>query len=274
MIEITNLSVNFGRVKALEDLNLALSPGEAILLAGANGAGKTTILRALTGVLRTPGARISVAGIPVGPDSRRRTAYISASLSGYDSLRLGDCLRLHASAHPGFKMPSFNGIRMDTRRRLSTLSRGERALFFLGMGLGIQPECVLIDDVLHYLDPHLREVFLDALLQAVEESRTTVIIASQSPVEVEGLVERVVLLQSGRIILDRPVDQLKQRFLRVYSDTPPPENLPVVYHRRWSGSHEWYLYPWDGPPPPNTRAEHLGLPDILKALIGGHYAAH
>jgi len=274
MIKIRNLNVNFGRVKALRDLNLNLDPGECILLAGANGAGKTTILRAVCGVLRTPGARISVAGIAVGPESRRRTAYVSASLSGYDGLRLEECLHLHASAHPGFKMAEFNGIKLDPRRRLATLSRGERALFFLGMGLGIRPDCVLIDDVLHYLDPHLREVFLEALLQAVEEHHTTVIIASQSPVEVEGLVDRVVLLKSGRITLDRPVEELKRRFLRVYSDAPPPGDLPVIYQRRWSGSHEWYLYPWDGPAPPNTRSEHLALPDILKALIGGHYAAH
>jgi len=273
MISIKDLTISFGRVHALRHLDLSLNPGECILLAGANGAGKTTLLRSIMGVLRTHPGTVFVAGKSVGPHTRRRCAYIPASLSGYDSMKIGECMKLHAASYPEFQLPDLKGVRLTPGRKLSTLSRGERALFFLGMGLATSPDYVLIDDVLHYLDPHLREVFLDALLRAVEERSTTVIIASQSPIEVEGLVERVIMIRDGQLTLDRKVEDLKQEFLRIYSDSPPGPDLPVVYQRRWSGIHEWYLYPWTGPPPPGVRAEHLALSDILKALIGGHYAS-
>ena len=69
------------------------------------------------------------------------------------------------------------------------MSKGEKTIFFLSLALAAAPEYLFVDDVVHFLDPHLREVFLTSILQRIEEKRLTVIMASQSAFEIEGIPE-------------------------------------------------------------------------------------
>lgn len=278
MIKVSNLTVRFGRIKALDDLSITINKGECILLAGANGAGKTTLLRTVAGVLFPRRGDITIDDREVGPVTREKTAYIPSSLGIYNSLKLHEAVALHASFYPGFTYREIGDFTFAMNRRIGDLSKGEKTLFFLSLALSTAPDYLLLDDVIHFLDPYLREIFLKTVLQLIEEKQLSIIIAAQSAADIEGILERVVVLDKGKIVLDDSVESLKQSFARIYTDEKEiPSDLPVIFKRDWEGMKELYVYPLheNRKPEANTglRFEYLALPEILKAFIGGEYDA-
>ena len=273
MITVENLSVRFGGIRAVDNLSLAVERGESILLAGANGAGKTTLLRALAGVLRPQAGSIRFDGLKASAEGRRKIAYLSASISLYDGLSVAEAVRLHGHYFGHDRSLEIQGLRLPPRQRIATLSKGEKTLFFLSMAMAAAPEYLLIDDVIHFLDPHLREVFLDSVLRLIEEKKLTLIMSSQSASEIEGLPDRVLVMEKGRIVIDEAVEALKRKFVRLYGQQLPPE-LPVVYSKDWQGTREVYIYPYQPEVQRLEGIEHLNLREILRALIGGEYDRH
>jgi ABC-2 type transport system ATP-binding protein len=273
MIEISGLTFKYGKRAVLDNLDLTLDKGEITILAGANGAGKTTLLRAICGILLSRRGGISIDGLEAGPQSRQKTAYIPSSLSFYDSLRLKEAIKLHATFYRDFNYREVDGCRFDLNRKMGSLSRGEKTLFFLSLALSTAPEYLLVDDVIHFLDPHLRDIFLQSILRLIEEERLGLIIATQAALDIEGIVDRVVVLNRGKAVLDESLDALKQTFVRIYT-SEEPGGLPVVFQKEWNGMKELYIYPYRGSETVNAKIEHLNLSGILRAYIGGEYDHH
>jgi ABC-2 type transport system ATP-binding protein len=270
MIEISGFSFKYGKRVALDKVNLNIKKGEIAILAGANGAGKTTLLRAVSGVLLSRQGEIKIDNIEVGRESKQKTAYIPSSLSFYDSLRLKEALKLHATFYKNFEYREIGGYRFDLGRKVNSLSRGEKTLFFLSLSLSTSPEYLLIDDVVHFLDPHLRDIFLRSILQLIEEQKLGLLIAAQAPLDIEGIIDRVIVLNKGGIVLDEDVETLKQTFVRFYTKEEP-KNLPVVFQKEWNGMKELYIYPYHQELNIEQKIEYLNLSEILRAYIGGEY---
>ncbi|MBE0664900.1 MAG: ABC transporter ATP-binding protein [Chrysiogenales bacterium] len=273
MIAIDKLSVRFGKVRAVDDLSLAIDKGESILLAGANGAGKTTLLRALAGVLRARPGSILYDGCPADHRSRKKIAYIPASISLYDGMTVKEAARMHAHFYGRSAAWTISEPAFRPGQKIASMSKGEKTIFFLSLALGAAPEYLFVDDVVHFLDPHLREVFLTSILRLIEEKQLTVIMASQSAFEIEGIPERVMVMEKGKVILDENVDMLKQKFIKFYGESIP-EDIPVVFSRQWQNAREMYVYPYQAKVHHLDNVEHLNLTEILRAFIGGEYARH
>lgn len=273
MIEISGFTFKYGTRVALNNINMTLKKGEITILAGANGAGKTTLLRAISGVLLCQRGKINIDGVKVGAKSKQKTAYIPASLSFYDSFRLKDAIKLHSTFFKDFKYREIGGYRFDLNRKMGSLSRGEKTLFFLSLSLSSLREYLLIDDVVHYLDPHLRDIFLQSILQMIEERKLGLVIATQSPLDIEGIIDRVIVMDKGKTLLDESVETLKRTFIKIYS-CQEPDNLPVVFKKEYNGMKELYIYPYHGDIKIDTNIRYLDLSEILRAYIGGEYDRH
>lgn len=273
MIEISGFTFKYGTRVALDNINMTLKKGEITILAGANGAGKTTLLRAISGVLLCQRGKIRIDGVEVGAKSKQKTAYIPASLSFYDSFRLKDAIKLHSSFFKDFNYREIGGYRFDLNRKMGSLSRGEKTLFFLSLSLSSLREYLLIDDVVHYLDPHLRDIFLQSILQLIEEQKLGLVIATQSPLDIEGIIDRVIVMDKGKTLLDESVETLKRTFIKIYS-SEEPDNLPVVFKKEYNGMKELYIYPFHGDIQIDTNIQYLDLSEILRAYIGGEYDRH
>jgi ABC-2 type transport system ATP-binding protein len=273
MIKISNLTVKYKKKKAVDNLSLTIKKGESILLAGPNGSGKTTLLQAAVGVLNTSMGSVFVDDRKVDHKTRKKTAYIPASISFYDSLKIKEAIKFHASFYPAFSYKKIASYEFDHTRKIGTLSKGEKTLFALSLALSTKPEYLFIDDVIHFLDPHLREIFLTSILQLIEDEQMTVVIAAQSSFDIEGILERVIVLDKGKVYIDEQVEKLKQKFVKIYSKTLR-ENLPVVFSRDWQGMKELFLYPYTPELKINEKVEYLTLPEIIRAFIGGGYDSH
>jgi ABC-2 type transport system ATP-binding protein len=273
MIQISGLYVRYGKNRAIDNLNLTIGRGESVLLAGANGSGKTTLLRVISGVLNPNEGAARVDRNKIGRGTRRKTAYIPASIGYYDSLNIRDAITFHSSFYHDFFYKDLANVTVSRSRKVGSLSRGEKTLFFLSLALGSNPDYLLIDDVVHFLDPHLRELFLGNILQLIEERQLSVIVAAQSSFEIEGIFERVIIMNKGKTVVDENVDTLKEKFVKIYSKSIP-NHLPVVFSRSWQDVNELYVYPYDAGLNCREKIHHLRLPEILRAFIGGEYGSH
>lgn len=274
MLEIKNLSFNYGKLKVFENFNLQVPEGQVCLITGVNGVGKSTLLRLISGVLKPARGKI-LFNERMGDDPRHKIGFISDLLSLYESLTVSQAIEFHKSV---YKIPQVHDsliryTKIDKIQKIKHLSTGQRTIFLLSLILSIEPELLLIDEIIHSMDVYLRKVFLDQLILLLSKRKATVIMANLNFYDVEHIIDRVILLKEGRIVVDEEIDSLKAKVKKIIS-TKYPQCVNVVSQINYSDHTEFFVYPYkeeyqeqiDG------EIEDLNLTDIISAFIGGEYA--
>ncbi len=271
ILEARGLTVRYGRTCALRDLTVAFAPGEAVVIAGSNGAGKSTLLRCLAGVVIPDHGKIVC-----GPGlNNAKIGFISDRLSLYEDWTLGEAWRFHKTEFgiEAAERPAVDGFSLDDKRRIRNLSVGERTLFHLTLLLAQRPAVLLIDEVVHGLDPFLREKFLETVIGALDELKMAVVMVNHTLSDTAQIPERVLIMDEGRFILDERRDDLLAKVKKVSGDAPLPAGWPVLFEKASEYRRERYIYPF--PEPEGRKAaleiEDIGLDEIVKAFIGGAY---
>lgn len=266
-----DLTLRFGRKPALRGISIDFASGEAVIIAGSNGAGKSTLLRCLAGIL-VPDRGV----VEMGPGlSRRKIGFISDRLSLYESWTLRQAWRFHrsefeiAAAEP----PQIEGFALDERRRIKTLSVGERTLFHLSLLLAQRPAVLLVDEVVHGLDPFLRDRFLETVIAAMDEIKTAVIMVNHVLSDTAQLPERIVIMDEGRIILDERREELLAKVKKIRGEAPLPPGASVLFETATEFRRERFIYPFHEEWGSSAAGayEDIGLDEIVKAFIGGAY---
>lgn len=270
MIKIKNLSFSFDKKEVLKNINIEIGKKDSLLIAGRNGAGKTTLFRCINGIFGNYSGEIIFEDRKFLPEDRYRLGYLPSSLSFYDSMKIGETINYHKRIYPDFSFIRYPDFSFESDRRIEELSKGEKVLFYLLLILSHKPSYLFIDDVLHLLDPYLRENFVNLLIEKMEEEQLSVIINSQTFSDIEGLLVRLVILDKGEIIINEEIERLKSSFLKVIGEKIP-DNLPIVYKKNWGDFEEAYVYPYEKKYSDNLKIESLKISEIIKSIIGGNY---
>jgi ABC-type multidrug transport system ATPase subunit len=208
MIEVTRLTKRFGRFTAVDDVSLHLDAGKALALWGANGAGKTTIIKCLLGLLRYDG-RITVAGRDArreGKVCRQSIGYVPQELALPADFRVVEALHFFAKLKrvPRAKLPetlAAVGLAGDSRKRVGELSGGMKQRLALGIALLADPPLLVLDELTSNLDREAQAAFLAMLVEQKQRGRT-ILFASHRAEEVELLADRVLGLRAGRRVFE------------------------------------------------------------------------
>ncbi|HTL30165.1 MAG TPA: ABC transporter ATP-binding protein [Tepidisphaeraceae bacterium] len=213
MITIDHLTMRFGRSTAVDDVSLKIGAGESVALWGDNGAGKTTIIRCVLGLLRYQGL------IQIGPfDARKKgkharqlIGYVPQELGFYDDLRVGEAVRFFArlKGHPvdnAEKVLAGVGLDGHGRKRIRDLSGGMKQRLALAIALFGNPPVLVLDEVTASLDACGRDEFVALLAEFRRSSQCAMLFASHRREEIEALATRVITLEKGRIIRDRAIE--------------------------------------------------------------------
>jgi ABC-2 type transport system ATP-binding protein len=271
IIEVRDLSLNFSRRKVLDCLSFSLAAGEWAVIAGRNGAGKSTLLRALAGVLLPACGTIERSSeAPLA-----KTGFVSDRLSLFEDWTVGQSVDFHRRAFGigDFDDQLIRRLGIGQRGRVRDLSAGERAIVHLSLVLSQKPSLLLVDEVLHMLDPYIRDLFIEALIEAMGSRQMAVLSVNHTFSEIERLPDRVLVMDDGRFTVDETAEALRGRVKKVVGRAPLPAGLPCLFGKTDGEYKEFFVYPFQE----QWRREHnldfldIALPEIIKAFIGGGY---
>ena len=209
MIEINGLTKTFGRATVVDAVSLAIGAGEAVALWGENGAGKTTIIRCVLGLLRYRGS-IRIAGFDAWRDGKRArqlVGYVPQELGFYDDLRVHEAVRFFGKLK-GLRVGDVDeslarvGLAGHGGKSIRQLSGGMKQRLALSIALLGDPPVLVLDEVTASLDACGRAEFVELLASLTKSPGRATLFASHRVEEIDALASRVVALERGRITSD------------------------------------------------------------------------
>ena len=221
MLEIEDLEVYYGAINAIKGISFNVEQGEVIALIGANGAGKTTILHTITGLVaakrgsirfngkeltKTPAHKIVGMGMAHVPEGRR----VFAQLSVYENLMLGaytrkDKAEINESLERIYER--FPRLKERLSQSAGTLSGGEQQMLAMGRALMSKPSIILMDEPSMGLSPlYVSEIF--DIIQEINKSGTTVLLVEQNAKKALSIANRAYVLETGNIALSGDAHEL------------------------------------------------------------------
>jgi ABC-2 type transport system ATP-binding protein len=248
-IEFQGVVKDYGRVRALDGIDLRIEPGRIFGFLGPNGAGKTTAIRILLDLIRPTAGRAFVLGFDCQRASmavRERIGYLPGDLRVYESMHGAAFLDLIDSFRPekrdaAFRRALCDRLRLDVTRPIRALSKGNRQKLGIVQALMHRPELLVLDEPTGGLDPLVQETVAELLEDVVRDGRT-VFFSSHILSEVERLSEAVAIIREGKIVAVEEIARLKSRSVHVVEVTfaqAPPANafaLPGVTELRRDGA--------------------------------------
>ena len=217
MLTLSNLSKRFGSLQALDRLSLSLDAGEIVGFVGANGAGKSTTMRIVMGVLAADSGSVTWKGSPVDASTRRAIGYMPEERGLYPRMKVTEQLvylaRLHglsASAAKAAADQWTERLGLEERRgdEVQSLSLGNQQRVQLAAALVSDPELLILDEPFSGLDPVAVDVMSQVLLERAAAGVPTLFSSHQLDV-VERLCDRVIIIRSGRLVADGTVPELQ-----------------------------------------------------------------
>lgn len=219
-IRTSALTMTYPHGRGIEDVDLAVSPGEVFGFLGPNGAGKTTTIRVLLDLLRPTSGRAEVLGTDCRSGSlaiRTRTGYLPGDFSLPPTLTGGQVLDWLSSLRPSTppirraELVERFGVQLD--RPIRQLSKGNRQKIGLVQAFQHSPELVILDEPTIGLDPLVQDEFHRLVREYVDDGGT-VFLSSHSLDEVQHTADRVGIIRDGRLVTVESVDELRRRGVR------------------------------------------------------------
>ena len=217
MLVLSGLSKRFGSLQALDDLSLSLDRGEIVGFVGANGAGKSTTMRIVMGVLAADSGAVTWKGAPMDASIRRTIGYMPEERGLYPRMKVAEQLiylaRLHGLSTSAAKTAAnqwTERLGLEERRgdEVQSLSLGNQQRVQLAAALVSDPELLILDEPFSGLDPVAVDVMSQVLLERAAAGVPTLFSSHQLDV-VERLCDRVVIIRSGRLVADGTVPELQ-----------------------------------------------------------------
>lgn len=215
MIEANNLSKSFQDYKALEQVNIQIRENTIFGLIGSNGAGKSTFLRLLTGVLKPDEGEVLVDGEKVynNPGAKSKIFFIPDEHYFFSNGSPIDMARFYRTYYPDFQMEKWKemmqGFGLEENGRIAQMSKGMKKQVSLLLGICSNTKYLVLDETFDGLDPVMRQGIKSILIKEMDERGLTPIIASHNLREMEDICECVGLLHKGKILLQNDMEGLK-----------------------------------------------------------------
>lgn len=221
MLEIKDLHVHYGVIEALKGISLEVNEGEIVALIGANGAGKTTMMQSISGIVKKSGGEINFLnesimkanqkhivemGLTQVPEGRR----IFTGMSVYENLMMGAFLRKDKDGikHDYAKVcEQFPILKERMNQDASTLSGGEQQMLAMGRALMAKPKLLLLDEPSMGLAPILvKEIF--NIIEEINKSGTTVLLVEQNAKMALSIAHRAYVLETGKVVMSGTGEEL------------------------------------------------------------------
>jgi ABC-2 type transport system ATP-binding protein len=289
-IEIQGLVRRYGRVDAVNGLDLVVRPGRCYGFFGRNGAGKTTTIKCLLNLLRPTAGSLRVFGSDPQRDEvavKSRLTYVPDQVTFYPWMTIRELFDYLAAFRPRWNRIQENQLLehfgLDPLRKVNALSRGETVQAALIGAICPEPELLVLDEPTSGLDPLVRREFIRAVIGAYQEAdpeRRTVFVSTHLISEFEGLIDEFTIIDRGRAVLNLQADQARDRFRKIratFAGQAPPGEIAGALRTRRDGRELEVLVDGEAErvlewirrqQPEAVQAESLSLEEVFLATVG------
>jgi ABC-2 type transport system ATP-binding protein len=246
VIETRNLTKSYGKTPALRGIDLSVKEGEVYGFIGMNGAGKSTTIRILLGMLKKDGGEVSLLGSDPFKDCvdlHKRLAYVPSEINPWPNLSGGEVIdllsRMRGNPNPKRRAELIDRFQFDPGKKCSSYSKGNRQKVAVIAALVSDVELYILDEPTSGLDPLMESVFQDCIRELAVKGKT-VFLSSHILAEVEKLCNRITVIKEGLIVESGTLQELQQLSrLIVHVECAQPLTgiqLPGVYGLQCEGN--------------------------------------
>jgi len=248
VMQLSKLAKRFGEKEVLREIDLTIEPGTVLGVLGANGCGKTTLIKCALGLIRPTTGACTVYGEnswDLSAAAKTRIGYVPQEVTTYPWMRVRQVIAYTAAFYPRWDAPFVAELcsrwHVQLEDRVGSLSTGQLQTVGIVLALGHRPEYLVLDEPVASLDPSARRQFLRTLMESLENERQTILFSTHITSDLERVAQRVVILSDGQIRFNGELDELKDRVkrLRISSRHALPASfaVPGALRCEVAGSH-------------------------------------
>ena len=227
-LEVKNLQKVYPSF-TLEGVSFCLEEGRILGLVGANGAGKSTTLKGILGLIKTEGEAKIFSLDSKSAEAKELVGYAGGGFRNFPHKKIGAIARVVSGFYPKWSGEKFERylkkFSLLPDKKVSELSEGMKVKFALSLALSHGAKLLVLDEPTSGLDPLAREELLDVLLSLVKEEGVSVLFSTHIVSDLERAADDIVLLSNGRVILDEALDSLKSKYSLAFFEEAPKEGV-------------------------------------------------
>lgn len=221
MIEITNISKSYADILAVDRVSVQMKEDTVFGLIGTNGAGKSTVLRMIAGVLKADEGSITVDGIPVfdNVEAKKKIFFIADEPYFFANANAAEMQKYFSTIYEEFREEDFyrylESFGLDRKRKINTFSKGMKKQLALLCGICAGTKYLLCDETFDGLDPVMRQGIKSIFAEEMDNRGLTPVIASHNLRELEDICDHVGLLHKGGVLLSKDLEDMKCNIQKV-----------------------------------------------------------
>ncbi len=243
LITIRDLTKSFGKTRALDSVSTEINRGHIVGLIGANGCGKSTLIRNMIGLYLPDTGKCTTFNCPaekLGPKELSHIGYVHQEGQLLDWMTVAQHISYvkayYDTWNEEIEAKYIEDFDIDTSSRVGKLSPGQRQKLAILLAIGFEPDLLILDEPASGLDPIARSKFLDLLLEIIQKEGKTILISSHILSDIEKIIDHTIIMEKGHIIKDCSFDELREEFCQLtisgYSDDInniiPQENIVEI----------------------------------------------
>ena len=213
ILECSRLCKHYGRVQALDGVDLTLEPGRIVGLLGPNGSGKSTLLKLACGLLTPSQGSVRVCGEKPGASANALISYLPERMAVPEWMSVKELLAFYADFYDDFQPETarqmLDALGLASAKQIRQMSKGSREKVQLILTMSRQARLYLLDEPIGGVDPATRDYILSTII-ANYNPEASVVISTHLIADVEKILDEVVFLQEGRVLLHDEVDALRE----------------------------------------------------------------
>lgn len=213
ILECSRLCKHYGRVQALDGVDLTLEPGRIVGLLGPNGSGKSTLIKLACGLLTPSEGSIRICGEKPGAVTNALVSYLPERTAVPEWMSVKELLAFYADFYDDFQLEAtrqmLDALGLASAKQIRQMSKGSREKVQLILTMSRQARLYLLDEPIGGVDPATRDYILSTII-AHYNPEASVVISTHLIADVEKILDEVVFLQEGRVLLHDEVDALRE----------------------------------------------------------------
>lgn len=215
MIELKGVTKQFDDFTALDGVDLSIGNGAAFGLLGSNGAGKSTVLRLLSGIYESDAGEVRIDGENVfdNAEVKRKVFFINDETVQFGGMSLADLRRYYSGFYPKFSNELFDKlnetVKLPERKSMDKFSKGMKRQAVVIAGLACRTDYLFLDEAFDGLDPTMRNIVKRMLVDEMLDRGLTTVISSHNLKEINEICDSAALMHKGKVLFCRDLDSLK-----------------------------------------------------------------